>query len=74
MQEAELPAPGALLVGRMGGGKRLYSDGRLPLPPDGDWDFVRLPTVGGSLFSAPSIVGLSEVFGGTPLLASAGKA
>ncbi len=58
----------------MGGGKRLYSDVRLPLPPDGDWDFVRLPTVGGSLFSAPSIVGLSEVFGGTPLLASAGKA
>ncbi|MCW2082434.1 UNVERIFIED_ORG: hypothetical protein M2193_004609 [Bradyrhizobium japonicum] len=58
----------------MGGGKRLYSDARLPLPPDGDWDFVQLPTVGGSLFSSPSIVGLSEIFGGTPLLASAGKA
>ena len=65
---------GTIDLSNMGGRKRFYSDVRLPLPPDGDWDFVQLPTVGGSLFSSPSIVGLSEVFGGTPLLASAGKA
>ncbi|MCP4617045.1 MAG: hypothetical protein GY844_11480 [Bradyrhizobium sp.] len=54
-----------------GGGKRLYSDVRLPAPPDGDWDFVRLPTVGGSLFSSSSIAGLGGVFGAAPSLAAA---
>jgi hypothetical protein len=47
-----------------GYGKRLFSDVRLPDPLGGgagNWDFVRLPTVGGSLFSPPSIAGFGEL-------------
>lgn len=49
-----------------GGGKRLFSDVRLPVPLGGgagDWDFVRLPAVGGSLFSPPSIAGFARLAG-----------
>jgi hypothetical protein len=49
-----------------GRGKRLFSSVRLPVPLGGgagNWDFVRLPTVGGSLFSPPSIAGFGELAG-----------
>lgn len=36
--------------------KRLYCNVALPAPPGaGDWDFVHVPTVGGSLISPPSM-------------------
>lgn len=47
------------------GRKRLFSDARLPTPLGGtvgNWDFVRLPTVGGTLLSPQSLASFAEIF------------
>ena len=44
--------------------KKIYASAPLNLPsaPDGDWDFVQLPTVGGSLFAPLPLLGFFELF------------
>jgi hypothetical protein len=47
------------------GRKRLFADARLPKPLGGtvgNWDFVRLPTVGGTLLSPQSLMSFAEIF------------
>lgn len=44
--------------------KRLYCSTPLPAPPgEGNWDFVQVPTVGGSLISPPSMAALARIMG-----------
>lgn len=57
---------GTIDLSGVGGGRRFYSDVKLPLPPGGNWDRIRVPSVGGSLFSSESMVGLAEIFGELP--------
>ncbi|WP_296739065.1 hypothetical protein [Mesorhizobium sp.] len=48
-----------------GGRKRIFSDMRLPAPLGGlagNWDFVQLPTVGGTLLSAESLASFAGIF------------
>lgn len=45
--------------------KRIFSDMRLPAPlggQAGNWDFVRLPAVGGTLLSAESLASFAGIF------------
>lgn len=47
--------------------KQFYASGplNLPSPPGGgDWDFVQLPTVGGSLFAPLPLIGFFELLSG----------
>ena len=34
---------------------------RLPAAPGGEWDFIQLPTVGGTTLSPISLIGISEL-------------
>ena len=40
-----------------------FSPLNLPFAPDGDWNFVQLPTVGGSLFAPLPLMGFFQLFG-----------
>jgi hypothetical protein len=41
--------------------KRIYSNANLPMLEGAGWDFVQLPSVGGTVFSPLSIVGFGEL-------------
>jgi hypothetical protein len=44
----------------MGGTTALYSNAAIPAGPDGAWNFVRIDAVGGSGFTALSLLGFAE--------------
>jgi hypothetical protein len=34
---------------------------RLPPAPEGEWDFIQLPAVGGTTLSPPSLIGIAQL-------------